>query len=209
MAIFNEILSGRFNRGLQKFFAIKGSPPVRQLGGEIMANVQFNQMGVDFRYLEGWNLFRASLVIGPSAANNNGVQFRNPAGSSIVAVFASTRFFDAAAGQSINMSLIRAPQVELTNVFAATSMDPRGVPAVASGSGIILSGFSPVPNFAVVGEIWSLPTQPIEYETIHFDDQETLIFPGDTIRYATSVVNTTTRFSFRWRERVLEESERA
>ena len=30
MALYNEILVGRFNRGLQKFLSIKGGPPAPQ-----------------------------------------------------------------------------------------------------------------------------------------------------------------------------------
>src|SRR5260370_39141970 len=85
MAIFNEILEGRFNRGLQKLFAIKGGPPVRQLGGEIMP-VHPLRSGVENLWLEGWNRFVAFTDLTSCVGQIVGVRMRNPIGSHVCAV---------------------------------------------------------------------------------------------------------------------------
>src|SRR5260370_17358202 len=86
MAKFNEVLVGRFNRALQKMFSMKGGPPAAQLATEITSNVQFNQMGMDFRYLEGWDIFGDQVNPGASAANTNGYRLRNPNNPNALAV---------------------------------------------------------------------------------------------------------------------------
>src|SRR5712664_282468 len=86
MARFNEILVGRFNRALQKLFSMKGGPPAAQLASEITTNVQFNQMGNDFRYLEGWDIFGNQIFLAASVGNTAGYRLRNPGGSNVIAV---------------------------------------------------------------------------------------------------------------------------
>src|SRR5260370_4141043 len=80
MGIFNEIVEGRLNRGLQKLFAIKGGPPVRQLGGEIMP-VHPLRSGVENLWLEGWNRFVAFTDLTSGVGQIVGVRMRNPIGS--------------------------------------------------------------------------------------------------------------------------------
>src|SRR5437879_9107751 len=125
MARFNEILVGRFNRALQKYTAIKGGPPAAQLATEIGSQFQFNQMGMDFRALEGWNTFWAFLSQGPTAGQTNTFQFRNPAGSNIVVVMESFSITDNVAAQLLTLSQIRTPQAELTNTGVAKTRDTR------------------------------------------------------------------------------------
>src|SRR5260370_39848254 len=86
MAIFNEILEGRFNRGLQKLFAIKGGPPVRQLGSEIMPVLPvFN--GVENRFLEAWNVYGLTTTQGAGGAGvPTSVRLRNPVGLNTIEV---------------------------------------------------------------------------------------------------------------------------
>ena len=91
MAVYNEILVGRFNRALQKVFGMKGGPPSRQLGSEIMPVVMF-PWGVEMRYLEGWAMHSWETVIAASPANTNGAQLRNPVGSGLIAVFKKITF---------------------------------------------------------------------------------------------------------------------
>ena len=63
MAVFNEILVGRFNRALQKFTGIKGGPPAPTHSTEIMPVIPF-PIGREFRYLESWALWGGPFVIG-------------------------------------------------------------------------------------------------------------------------------------------------
>src|SRR5437899_9413190 len=85
MALYNEILVGRFARGIQKYFGAKGSPPIKQLAGDLyIVHKLFN--GAENRYLEGWSRF--GWVAGQAAAvgNKSAVRLRNPPTSNVIAV---------------------------------------------------------------------------------------------------------------------------
>ncbi len=207
MAVYNEILIGRFNRYLQKFLSMKGAPPTRQLSSELQPILPFFT-GREDLYLQGWNLFWGNINAGPTAAVNDGFQFRNPAGSNAVCVIEELNFRDSLANQVWTLSIIRSPQVELTNVFAATGMDPRGVPTVGGGSALILSSFTNVANFAVTPYQWAHATAGDTMFAIQDSSQQFMIFPGDTYRIVTGVANSQSFVSLKWRERALEESER-
>src|SRR2546429_2309050 len=85
MAIYNEILSGRHNRFLQKLFSMKGRVPSPQLSSEIQVSLPiFN--GIESRYLEAWNTYGMAVSLGASAANMSGWRLRNPSTSNVVAV---------------------------------------------------------------------------------------------------------------------------
>src|SRR6266403_5793977 len=86
MAIYNEILVGRYNRGLQKLFGIKGTPPVRQVAGEIQPSYPLAS-GEEDRWLQGWNTFWASTAGIVGAAGNTPVfRMTNDVGSNIIAI---------------------------------------------------------------------------------------------------------------------------
>src|SRR5258708_33716745 len=101
MAIFNEILVGRYNRALQKLLGIKGSPPVRQVGGEIMPILGMFY-GVDNRFLETWYRYAFNFDQPAIAGLTTAVRFRNPAGSGVIAVLESVKIWSAGA-QNIQM----------------------------------------------------------------------------------------------------------
>src|SRR5260370_15215175 len=126
MARFNEILAGRFNRALQKFLDMKGGPPSPQLASEISSNFQFNQMGIDFRYLEGWNRFGLHAAFGASVGNNSGLQLRNPVGSNLVVIIESLRFFTVGAPTDFllfSFTRCGATIIDLTKVGASSVID--------------------------------------------------------------------------------------
>jgi hypothetical protein len=54
MAKYNEILTGRYNRFIQKLFSMKGPAPAPQLSSDIAMQMSFFN-GVENRYLEGWD----------------------------------------------------------------------------------------------------------------------------------------------------------
>jgi hypothetical protein len=207
MAVYNEILIGRFNRWLQKLLSMKGSPPTKQLSSELQPTLEFFH-GREDMYLQGWNLFWTSLNAGPTAAVNDGFQLRNPASSNAIMIIEELNLRSSVANQSWLLSLIRSPQVELTNVFAATGMDPRGIPSVGGGSSLVLSSFTNVVAFATSVYQWAHPTAGDTLFTIQDVSQQWLILPGDTYRITTGISNSQDFVSFKWRERALEESER-
>jgi len=203
MARFNEILAGRFNRALQKFLGMKGGPPSPQLASEISTNFQFNQMGADFRWLEGWERFWSFIALGPSVGNNNGVQLRNPLTSGIVAVIEKISFFQNGA-DFLNVTVTHNGITgDLTNVSASDRLDVRG----RINSTLVLSSFSPATLLAIQTQRYSGNTANLEVNEILTDDQELLMLPGDVMRFTSIGANLITVMNFIWRERALEESE--
>jgi hypothetical protein len=199
MAIFNEILEGRYNRALQKLFAIKGSPPVRQLGGELMP-VMALFYGVEARFLESWNRFGNTLIAPAVAAQNSAVRMRNPAGSNVVAVVEKLTVTNGLA-DVVTLSN-QVSDTDLATPGGSIRLDFRQSP----GSNISLSlgnNIAGGSNFAGSGV-----QANIAYDFIAFEEQELTILPGDQLDIRNVVVNNALRVSMIWRERLLTESER-
>src|SRR5260370_34272425 len=126
MANFNEILEGRFNRGLQKLFAIKGGPPVRQLGGEIMP-VHPLRSGVENLWLEGWNRFVAFTDLTSGVGQIVGVRMRNPIGSNVMGGLEGVWSLNGttASRRRLPLSYGAAPADLLGGTFAALAVARR------------------------------------------------------------------------------------
>src|SRR5882672_9836321 len=127
MAKFNEILVGRFNKLLIKMFSMKGQAPAPQLASEITPSFTF-LMGVETRYLEGWNRFSGSLSAGPVAAQTDGFQLRNPVNSGVVAVIEQITISISIAGQCTISQQGSGVAGDLINTFTGFRVDPRGNP---------------------------------------------------------------------------------
>ena len=210
MARFNEILVGRFNRALQKLFAIKGGPPSAQLATEITPNIQMFY-GVENRYIESWQRFGNSTSTGaPLAGNRAAWRIRNPAGSNVVAVLEKISLFESNGADSPFMfynSIATVLPTENQSNISGTNMDSRGQQL---GSTAIISTSI---NFGLLGSgpIWqeNIPLNT-NVEVIFFEDQEISLPPGSELTIASNGVGVAEGFvvSVWWRERFLEDSER-
>jgi hypothetical protein len=205
MARFNEILVGRYNRLLQKLLSMKGGPVAAQLASEVQPVIPFFH-GVENRYLEGWDLFGFSGSNGGVAAVSTTLQIRNPAGSNMVAVFERLSFFTSAADSVVLRKGFLAPDL-LVQVLGVTREDPRGrvspslvfsisdathVPSLVQAFGIVLAGP------ALLGKF------------IDTTNQEVPLLPGDMLQVTCNTIGAEgLTWSLRWRERLLEDSERA
>jgi hypothetical protein len=209
MAIFNEIHSGRFNRALQKIFVIKGSPPVRQLAGEVVPAVQLFY-GAENRYLEGWNRFAWSFQNGPSAAQTNGMRLRNPATSNLVAVLEKVSFFSTNSAMSIILSAgDNNPDLETIAAVSPMPLDNRQGPAGTHTSNLIAStGALSPPVQRVLFQGNSGVGAWVITDVVMDENQEIPILPGRSVTLQQTTVNTTLIGNYIWRERLLEESER-
>src|SRR5438034_3476406 len=115
MARFNEILVGRYNRFVQKLLSMKGDAPVPQLASEFQPIIP-TFSGVENRYLEGWDRFSITLSQTAVAAQTNGLQFRNPAGSNVIAVFEKWAFLSNGVGDTFVLNLLNfTASADLTN----------------------------------------------------------------------------------------------
>jgi hypothetical protein len=203
MARLNEILVGRFNRGLQKLFGIKGQPPVATLAPEIMP-VHAIANGIENRYTEGWQRFAFAAQRGPTAAQTNAVRLRNPAGSNVIAIL-ELLIMGTTNTTELNLSMNPLGVVDLTTPQGGISLDNRQT----TGSTIIasFSDASPAIGSSIIRSPNGIATGG-QISVISNENQEIIISPGFALTVANITVNTTLYASFFWRERFLEEGER-
>jgi len=202
MAIFNEILVGRFNKALQRAFAIKASAPVRQLGGEIMPVYPMFR-GVEERYLESWGIFFGAVTVAAVAAVTGAVRLRNPTGSNVIAVVEQWNFFSTV-GADQPLLETDITNTDLANVGRGnTGGDSRqtSLSALITSNGTTGAGAAQLLVRAVNGA-------NITTDFISTLDQELVLLPGRSLQLRSQIVNTSVVESLRWRERALEESER-
>jgi hypothetical protein len=203
MARLNEILVGRFNRGLQKIFGIKGDAPVATLAPEIMP-VHLLTTGVESRYLEGWNRFAAVGVLAASAGNVGGIRFRNDITSNAVAVFEKLAFSIGVTGQ-VNMLL----GVQNSNL-AGTTLGSNRLDSRGNQNSVIIQSMQNNAAAIAGANIFAVTIQGnTTYDLIAYENQEITVLPGDALTIVANTPNVLLEVSAFWRERFLEESERS
>jgi len=201
MALQNEILVGRFNRGLQKLFSIKGGPPVAQIGGDLIATFPL-PVDQEFRYLNGWQTFGSVTSLAAVAAQSGFIQLRNPANSGVVGLVIK------AAGESPVATVVLSaigPATAQGSALGFGRFDARGAPRPTL---IATSGTAAAPD-AGLGDIWQVPTAAgITAEMLQTQQQEIPLLPGDAFVVFAQTANIIFNAYLWWRERPLEESER-
>lgn len=202
MALFNEILVGRFNRWVQKFYSIKsGQASLTQLLPTVQTvNEIFT--GAEDRYLQGWllNMF-AFNVAAPGAGNFAGAQIRNPKNSGVVAVVMSW-IVTVIVTDAPLLTLIRGASTDLPTSSAITvSLDAR-----ASGSGIIPSQGSNGPG-QPAGQTMQRNFLNSGISEFLSNNVEIPILPGDALMLTSGTANTAIVSSCFFRTRPLESSE--
>jgi hypothetical protein len=204
MALFNEILVGRYNRFLQKLMAMKGGPPSAQLASEIQPNISFFS-GVENRILESWQRFALTLNQAAVAAQTNGLQLRNPNNSNVIAVIEQSTFLSNVNSDTFTLNLSnQGNPADLGAGGQGLRLDSRLLlSSTCIGSG---NGASPG-QIGTTIKLISLQNS-VMYQDILMEDQELILTPGDALRMTNAVVNATTRWGLIWRERFLEDSER-
>lgn len=212
MAVFNEMQVGRFNRALQKITGVKGGPPVRTLGTEILPVFPLF-WGAETRYLESWQKFATTITTAAVAAQSAIANFRNPLGSNIIVIFERISFF-CLNGQTPFQPAIWGPapqtaaQDQASVIATQTRFDARG----QQSTNMVLT----IGNNAVVS--WGTASQWFNgfdgagtgtvAEAITTDTHEFPLLPGDGIRVVATTANAALTANIMWRERFLEDSER-
>jgi len=214
MAIYNEILVGRFNRALQKLFGIKGSPPVRQVAGEITPSHAIFT-GVENRFLESWDRYATIDVVTAGGAGLLGqVRMSNPLGSNVMVVLERLLIFARLNnvtfdifGGTINTDLAVVPTFQ-----SGIRLDARGRQGSGAGATAVLS----TTNNAAI-QSGANGAQRLRWGILASTTQEVLgveefqgwpILPGDYVQVVDEIGNVDFTVSWVWRERYLEESER-
>jgi len=210
MAIFNEILSGRYNRALQKIFAVKGGPPVRQIGGEIMPIVSIFS-GAENRFAEGWYRYGFAVANAAIAGLTTAARFRNPTGSNSIAVIESCKLWTAAAmAMDIRQRANLAADADLGTPSQPFSLELRTRTGLQNQMSTSMHISTDLAGNQQGTQIWFLqmPAGGTPLELINCEDQEWVIDPGQWVQIFSNLANTAWVVNFTWRERPLEESER-
>jgi hypothetical protein len=205
MAKYNEILVGRYNRFIQKLLSMKGPASMPQLASELQTVLPvFN--GVENRNLEGWDRFGCAMDSGTALAGNNvALQLRNPAGSNVVAVLEKVLLSTKIAESGMTVSL--GVMVGLLNGIAQVNgrLDPRGrAAATLATTGSLNSGAAPLTAIMFLDTLALTPL-----DLVHFEDHEITILPGDGFQLTSAAALQRFLAGVVWRERFLEDSERA
>jgi hypothetical protein len=185
---------------------MKGGPVAAQLASEIQVIIPTTS-GIENRYLEGWDEFGNTSTNGGVAAQSTTLQITNPATSNVVAVFEKLNVATSVADQVFLRKGLAAANLTLVNVGIVMREDPRGRQASSLVFSINDAGHAP----ALVQAYAAVSTSPTLFgEFVRTDFQEIPLFPGDMIQLSAGTVGVETlTWVLRWRERFLEDSERA
>lgn len=208
MGSFNEILAGRFNRFAQKHFSMKGREGAPTLAADVQLGMQFSS-GYENRYLEGWDLYGNFLAIAATAAQLSQGMLRNPPGSGVVGVVTNIIWVEASVTTvplGVTLQFTRGPQTTDQQVAGtAIGWDSRSRPQSTLLSSKNNAAFSLTSPTTIGGYAAPANTQI----NIMPPGLEIILLPGEAIMVQGGNVNTATNCTFWWRERALEDSEKA
>lgn len=213
MAAFNEILVGRFNKGLNALFGIKSGAPAPSLAGDVTPVFSMDEQGRnDVRFLDSWYRYGIRVVSTPQAAAASACRLLNPQGSGVIAVIEKLKFElenNAAAAtvqvQYTNVSL--SPIASLDAVIFGLSFDGRNV-----ATPVLLPSQSQAVNPAALSTTiddyaFAAAAGSQIFDILFLPSQEFVLLPNTAIQFFCSTVNSTLHATFWWRERRLEDSE--
>jgi hypothetical protein len=209
MATFNEILEGRFNNALKKVFSMKGRAPTPQLAGEFVPVIPFF-WGREARFLEGWQSFAFSTVVGAGGAGNiSTVRFNNPVGSKTAIIVEKVALHNQTAAAQQWVWTENAAQANLVNVnLGFINLDSRSGPHPGQGPTLQISSKN---NSAVApsGSAFINLILPINtvYDYIGTDIQEVALMPNTSWDIGSLSTNVSLTMWMLWRERQFTDSE--
>jgi hypothetical protein len=203
VALFNEILVGRFDNFFRKFFGMKGGALAPQLSSEIMPGLDI-PLFVDILAPMGWDMYGVTSTQAAVAAQTSDIRLRNPANSGVIAVLTS----------ALTANNNGAPQVNFyqngpaTGDLATVSAMGRGLDSRSGRPPALI--LSRTNNGVGLSGSWasSLLATNVTFDPINDWWNFLPILPGDAVQVGGSSVNTNLQINWRWMERPLEDSEK-
>jgi hypothetical protein len=202
VALFNESLVGRFNRGIQRLHNMKGGTPAPQVTPEIGHNIILENDRPEHHYLVGSVLAAGLVDVAAVAAQTNNHRLRNPGGSGVMIVVeevmisstgaaplsAALTFQDADLATGLGFKVLR-------DLRGRNSGDMTRVVGLISRSN----------NVAPVGQTFASMITAANFPTLW--PLKIVLPPGTTLDFNSTGVNIETIVTYVWRERALEPSE--
>jgi hypothetical protein len=215
MALYNENLAGRFNRAVQKLLSMKGPASLPTVNPDLYFTHGF-QSGYENRYTEGWDLFGvAATAANPGIGNFSTVVLRNPAGSGVVAVVTRLSGVEATLGGGVGTVTVFRPGSNgagggnENNLVTTQGIDARGRPAstliISNNTGAAVARTGGIAIFALV----PTTTFPAPLGDVLRVGEEIPILPGALVTIGAGTGNEAFSWFAWWRERALEDSEKA
>jgi len=210
VAVYNEILAGRFNRFVQKYLSMKGPTSLVAASPDLrFVHPFFN--GTENRYLEGWDLF--GLTDAPAAAgvgNLTHFRLRNPAASGIIAVVVRVQLIETTSTLSLSASstlqISRSITTDQNAIVTPVGWDNRGRP----GPTCVFSANTGAPAAFTGGQSICSGTAAAftAFEFLGGREYEIPLLPGAGLEVLAGTANDACICTFWWRERPLEDSEK-
>jgi hypothetical protein len=201
MAIYNEILAGRYNRFAQKLFNMKGRPPAPQLSGDVQLSQQLFS-GSENRFLENWNLWGAAAVIPANAGQVADFQIRGGAG--VLTVVEKVLMWTTGAAEEVDLGSTTAT-TDLATIPAPSGREMRLTQASGSASVVSSTNAGGIGPGTVFGRFF-LPAND-QRDCILYEEQQLVLVAGFAYRWQATVANQNLGYSIWWRERPIEDSE--
>lgn len=204
MARYNEIQVGRFNRLIQKLLSLKG--PASLVSAEDSLGFVLPLFhGVENRYLEAWERFGAvAVVTAQGVATKGEVMIRNTT-RNVVAVFERLAIFQPGATDVFFLQFNSPVGAALANAVVPNSLDTR---TRATPSIDITFGAAGIGGANISGGV--VPVNALGLELVFQENQELPLLPNSNyLIIPDTLTNSAFRVALLWRERQLEESERA
>jgi hypothetical protein len=208
MAKYNEILVGRFARGCQKLFGMKGDAAVSQVAGEVMPVVLIPR-GVEDVQLFGWERFGLGVSVATTPLQRCTVMLRNPDSSNMICVvekLTAGAFAGPVAPEITIVKQLTLGQADLALPSGSIPLDGRG----RGNATLFVSQGATASTF--IGQLEDSPAHFANANTLFWnfiwtENQEITILPGWRVIVQYVVQNTQIIVNMIWRERFLEQSE--
>lgn len=200
MALWNEVLSGRFNEGLKRFFTIAGEAPSPQMAGEISPSLDLFHVPAEFNYLQGIRMAGAWAASGATAGKNAYVQLTNPTGSNALAVIERIASVCPTAALAILYSVDPVARAGTLATAQAGYRDTRYSTAATLAI--------PVCTYKYGNDVGANPVQTL-FETVpatsveHIGPSPIVLLPGWNFTVWAASANTSFTCAMLWTERAL------
>ncbi len=202
MAIFNEILVGRWNAGLSRLFGMKGGPPAPALASEVIPYLALPTFD-DNLAVFGYQRFGTAGSIAANVANASQMRLRNPLAANVIAVI--THFWaNSALATTLNFFINEAATPDLASTTTTVGFDGRG-PARAA---LISSQTSAVAAGGQGAQFFTRRINAANQEQEYLARMPIVLWPGSFFEVDTGAVNQDLVWNISWIERYLDESER-
>lgn len=195
-----DVWLGRFSRWVEKWLNIKGGPALVDLDPQARVVFPYS-IGVEDRYLQGWNRFAVVANVAAVSAQFSRARIRNPVGSNVMIVIEQLTIDSSVADTPLVTWGATTTDLTTLVTLTFTRMDPRGNPqptAIVSFNQQASGGQALLQR----GVAAALSTDYITNQ-----DTQIPILPGQVVDVQAFAANTTLLVSFMWRERPMESSE--